>query len=373
MGIEGYLVFGLFFVLCISKMQRSDTILYYSDNINKRRLVSSLAVLLFLLGALRSYSTGIDTYNYAMKFKYGYSSLGFAEAFQVIKEAGLDGEKGYEVLASLFGSIIPSIQLWLAFLWGTFVIACAKLIFRYSDCPPFSFLYLVASLIATFMWQGLRQSVAATVCLVSYKYLVDKKYLKYLICMLVAFLFHRSSLIFLLAIPALIMPVGIWSFVIIIVSFVMSSLTPSRVVNYILEVSNLLQMDSLAEKVGLYVSGIGTRTGTLSYFFVLLAIYAVCYFVKDELLLRDRTNQLLLNLSMFGVCLQAMSVIIPEFFRVSYYFSIFNMILVPNACTVYSERSPGLKMRAILIFFLILMFFWVGGLDYWFCWQQSAW
>lgn len=373
MGLEGYLVFGMYFLLCISEIQRGDLILYSTDDISKKKQVAYLTILLFLLGALRSYYTGTDTYYYAMRFQNQYSAMGLWEGLKFIKEAGIDGEKAFEALASLFKMYFPNAYLWHAFIWGIFVLECKKLIYRYSDNASFSFLYLVASLISTFMWQGLRQCIAATVCLAAFRHLVEKRYLRYSIFMLIAFLFHRSSLVFLLAVPASIMPVGIWSILLIIIVLVMSSFMPESIVNYLIGASDMLQMDGISQKMNLYISGIGTRTGTLSYFVVLLALYIVCYYVKDDLLSRDENSKLYLNLAMFGVCFQAMSVIIPEFFRVSYFFSIFNMILLPNACVAYSDRIQGGRMRLILIALLVLMFFGVGGFNYWFFWQQSAW
>ena len=373
MGIEGIFVFSSFFLLCVSQMQRNDSIIASSNSEEKKKLVLLLSSFYFLIGALRSYSTGIDTYWYVMRFKNEYSGVGIFKSFQNFFGSDFSGESGFEFLSSLFGSIIPNAQLWLAFLWLIFVFVCTKLILKYSDCPPFSYLYLVSCMITTFLWQGLRQSIAITICLISYEYFLRRKYIKAVLLIVLAFYFHRSAVIFLLAIPALIMPVGIISFVIIFLFLFLAVFASLTVISNIVEVVNVLQIEDIIKTVNGYVSNVNTRSGTLSYFFVLFALFTFCFIVKNELIAQNKTNKFLLNLSMFGVCLQSFSIIIPEFFRISFYFSIFNMLLLPKTCMIYQEKYPKIGFRVILVLLLIIMFFWVGGFNYWFCWQQEAW
>ena len=347
MKLEGYLVFGFYFLICIFYLSKSDYIVQQSGFRAKKKIVSTLTLWLFLLGALRSYYTGIDTYNYARRFEIESIPLDIGEAIRSAIEQGLDGEAGYRLLGAVFGKIIPNTQLWIVFLWLIFVLACRKLILHYSENPSMSYLYIVASLIATFMWQGLRQCVAATICLLAYPSLCKKKYVRFGIYMIAAFMFHRSSLFFLIGATAWYIPIGITSYLIIGIAFLLAAISPYRVINYILSISSAMQMESFSVQINSYIVGVGSRAGTFSYFFVLLFLYSACFFVKDGVIQKDKNSKLLLNLSMMGVAVQAMSVIIPEFFRLSYYFSIYNMLLLPKVCAEYKRKYPGLHVQEL--------------------------
>ena len=78
-------------------------------------------------------------------------------------------------------------------------------------------------------------------------------------------------------------------------------------------------------------------------------------------------------MSLIGCCFQALAVGIPEFFRVAYYFSIFNIFLVPNICEYLQERYRAIPIRFITVCMLIVIYFLTGGFDYWFMWEQGPW
>lgn len=59
------------------------------------------------------------------------------------------------------------------------------------------YIYLYCTLgIFFFMFTGTRQCLAMGICLFSYKYLIAKKYWRFLICIILAFCFHKSAILF---------------------------------------------------------------------------------------------------------------------------------------------------------------------------------
>lgn len=61
----------------------------------------------------------------------------------------------------------------------------------------FSFLYFFATIgIYTFMFTGVRQSLAMGICLLSYKYIKERKLIPFLLLLVLAFFFHKSAILF---------------------------------------------------------------------------------------------------------------------------------------------------------------------------------
>ncbi len=361
--MEKYLVFGTFFLVCIFCIPKNDKVIRLGDTKKKRIFVLWLAAMLFLLGALRNVRTGIDTYYYARGFLTTVLKTPIA-AYWKEAVASFDSEQGYFLLAKLFSYVLPYAQAWLAFLCLLFVVPCAILIYRYSECPPVSILYIAAMGIYTFCWQGLRQSIAMSICLFAFLLLLKRKRVWFILLVLLAFQFHRSSIVFLLALPAMNLKVDLRDYIWIAVAFLITLVAPGLVNGVLLNYFNFF------DKVEDYASG-GASHYTYTMFFILLLLYVACFLVKDELIERNPVNKALFNMAMLGVVFQAMAVVIAEFFRISYYFSVFNMLLVANAGQVAAERYPKLKLRLGFLLFIVFIFFATGGFDYWFLWESK--
>lgn len=68
------------------------------------------------------------------------------------------------------------------------------------DDSPFLFLFFFCTLgTYTFMFTGTRQCLAMCICLISYVFVKKQKLLPFLLCILLAYYFHKSSLLFLAA------------------------------------------------------------------------------------------------------------------------------------------------------------------------------
>lgn len=355
--MESYIVFISYFLICALAVGVSDRC--ENDKRAKRYLVIGLGILLFLLGALRNENTGTDTRFYVMKFERPSSMAVLWEK----AKASFDSEQGYFLLGRWFyDHISTSGQMWLAFLVLLFVVPCCVLTYKYSECPPISFIYVVALFIFTFCWQGLRQAIAISICLFAFIFLYRKKIIPFLLLVLLAYQFHQSALIFLLAFPISLLKPSFWDFVIIIGVWLLSYLSPASVLNFLAETF------AESEKVSTYTGGDAAQY-SYTLFFVLLLIFICCYYFKDELIASNPCNKVLLQMSAAGVAMQALAGVIAEFFRVSYYFNIFNMLLVANLCQLLFKKFPKKLYRLYIVLFLVAVFFAAGGFDYWFFWQ----
>lgn len=113
----------------------------------------------------------------------------------------LDGSKdpGYDAFVILMKSIIGDGDKLFFLLIAAFQMLCIALIFR-RYTPYFwscVFLFVVSTDYLSWMHNGMRQFIAVTIILAGFRYLVNKQYVKMILLVLVASLFHGSALLML--------------------------------------------------------------------------------------------------------------------------------------------------------------------------------
>jgi len=325
-----------------------------------------LTITLILIAALRSPYTGMDTVGYY----YVYGNLlrntkdwhfFFDELIDAIRGGTFKDTIMWSFVSKILTFILPSAQLWMGAISAVFIVSAYTVIRRYSKDPIVSWLYLCVFIYA-FILQGLRQSVAMAIVLLSFKYVYERKPAKFLLLIAFAYLFHQSSIAFIIAYPLYGLNVKRKHIIIIIIALVLSRVVP-HIINSVLEyLTSKTRFSGYIGRSGMY---------SLSGSIILTCIFIFCYRYKDRLCEDNDVNRLLFALSFVGVITQTMAVIVAEMFRVSYYFSMFNMLLVANTFEIMDEKSRtrNLLSRIMLMYIFIMYYYLSGGFLYKFYWQ----
>ncbi|MBO8435128.1 MAG: EpsG family protein [Tyzzerella sp.] len=336
----------------------------YQKYINKYNNVLTIAV--FLVASLRHPYTGTDTAAYYAQYvnnidNYVDLKYYWYQIINSLRDGTFRDGFTWEFFNKLLSYIIKDGQLWLAVVSGIFIYAVYITIKRYSNDSVLSWVYIIYMYIFLFVLQGLRQSVAMAIVLLSFKYVKERKIIKFILMILLSTLFHQSSWVFLIVYPLYRFPVNGVCFWIMGGVFLISKVLPSIIVTIFSGLaSNSRFLGYLEGRNNMYSS-----TG----FFVLLFIFILCYMNRKYLLTKDEDSKILYTISMLGVATQATASIVAEMFRISYYFSMFNMLLVAN--TISSIENKRIRKRisyAVIIMFLL--YFYVSGIfRYRFFWQ----
>ena len=177
----------LFFVVVVAYLGRR------SGNTMLRRLsIGTVMLALVAFAGLRDYRVGTDTGNYVRMF-------GFSESFDSVTERKT--EIGYNFLAWLARNFSDSYSA-LLLLIATVVVGCyvptiIRLTRRYETG-----LYLYITLgVYTFFFNGARQGIAAAICFAALPFLLQRRWLPYLLLVVVAVLFHKTAWIALVLYP----------------------------------------------------------------------------------------------------------------------------------------------------------------------------
>ncbi len=301
--------------------------LFTTDKSNNLPTVITGGLLLFLLSALRSIDFGYDAIRYVNRYiQQSYESLSI---FWVKFTTNQGKDPFFYLFSRVLSALGANYRVWLAIMAAFFLLAVCRLILKYSKEPFMSFLLFVTLGYFFFSLTGIRQALAIAVTLFAYKYLNERKLVPFIILVLIATLFHSSALVFLIAYPVMFVKKVGWKQIAAILFALFSAYFLSA--QFKAFIALLGWSDSVSLSAGKNV------TLNISGFLIQLVIFLFCLYFKKNLLAEDKQTSVLYNLLFMGVVAQAFAVVVAESFRISLYFSIYSIILLPNA--ILSEKN----------------------------------
>ena len=172
---------------------------YYKTTINSSKKVKKVylfwcGLILFLMTALRNKSLGsVDATNYYNNWiKLRESSF---EQLKLFIDKS-DMESGYLFTVWCISHIIYEPQFLFVLTGLLFTISICRLIYLNSENVMLSMVMAICLGLYTFMLQGLRQSIAISICLFALEYCKKRKLFPFLFLLAIAFLFHRTVIVF---------------------------------------------------------------------------------------------------------------------------------------------------------------------------------
>lgn len=339
-------------------------LVFVISNVSKTKVsrASFLTALAFwLLMGLRDVSVGTDTIDYVTNYFSRFHGMGFNE---VLQEMNDESEPLFTLFTWFISLLTTNYSIYLLFCAAFPAIALHKLLkqeLEKSSDLMLSYLLIFLLGLFTFFVAGLRQTITISLGIYAYSLIKEKepaKFLKfkivklgrYLLIVLIGYFFHNSILI--LAFVAVLLPflqrIRIqWWYII-----------PISMLYFIGSFISLGNLDIIttylfSDRYEAYFSEEYTSQMSATAFFIQLILFMTCFVVRHKLEVEDRSNILLLNLVMIGLVFQSMSSMIADMFRVSYYFSIFYVILIPRVLRIMSKGGGNL----IYAVFIILGFY----------------
>jgi len=169
----------------------------FKINTKSYMILCSLA-LIFIMGLRSRYSGTMDTLFYSRLFETSknYDLRDFLNTKAVFDSFFLLSEGGFYVCIWALARIFPGAQ-WFILITAIFTVyATSKFIYENSEDPAVSWVVFICLGSMTFAMNGMRQALAMSICLLSYRYVKEKKLVRFLLTVLVAVLFHKSAMVF---------------------------------------------------------------------------------------------------------------------------------------------------------------------------------
>ncbi|MGF3194967.1 EpsG family protein [Facklamia sp. P13055] len=309
------------------------------EKTKKKLFILFAAFHLIFVQGFRFKSVGGDLYRYEVF----YDIVKYFDLNQFINHRF---ELGFKCVVWVFSNLNLSFQNFLLIISVFTITLFSKTVYEYSKFPLISFvLYLITGMF-DFGFSGLRQIISMSLILLSFKYILNKNAFKYNIIVILASLFHKSALIFLLFQIFNIKDIG----------KIYLKIYPVILICIVILGSNLSRLLTIIFKQDLLTyysddfSGFG---GTSLVIFSVLLLSAITKIILKE------SNRILDNL----IIITSVSLLFQSLSQYSYLFTRFNLffyqfiaLLVPNLI-FYWRSFFSLNNKHIKFIFDIIIFF----------------
>lgn len=317
-------------------------LLYNKSDKKKKIYCTIVAMQWILISGLRHFSVGDDTYAYYYTFEQVKSTPWETILLQNWNYLfhGLEiKDPGYPLLEKIFQIFCGDYQVFLLFIAAVFTISMAVWIYKNSSMPCLSFIIYSALFYAFYSVTGNRQTLAtALIVFVGYKYIKEKKLLKFLVIAFIAFMLHKSSLVFIpfyfLAHKRITKPYVITMSGIIAVVAILGKRLYGPVALY---------MGFSEEQVDYAVGG--AETYALILTLVSFAVLCVYPFIRKR---REDAN-LLCNITFLTLMSSLLIFQNQGFMRIQQYYSLFIMITIPEVLLSLRKEERTLAYVAVTV------------------------
>lgn len=304
-------------------------------------------ILLLIISSSRVFELGTDLDQYIGRF------LNFPlKEYSEILQSGVDGsfkDLMFYLFSKILSNIGISVRGYISILSAIFLFTVFRLIKKYSSLPLLSIILFISLGYLFFSFTGLRQAMAMAFTISSLIHLKEKRINAFVLLVLIGSLFHSSALIFLIVYPISKIKFNKIQFLILGLGFFITIFFDGLI-------RQLIQIFAWNETLASYAD----QDIALSYsgFIIQLSVYLFCLYYKDKLISQNQSNIILYNVLFLGLFFQIFAVVIAEFFRISMYFSIFSIVLVPMAIQSENRKMTRIGLytvisTALLIYIII--------------------
>lgn len=208
-------------------------------------------------------------------------------------------------------------------------------IYKHSDNPFISVIIFMGIEFFTLSFTALRQMIAVAIVINSYSFIKEKKPIKFILLVLIASLFHKTAIIFLIAYFFRYISINKKT---IIIAFVTLLIIQIIGFDIIIAVARKIYPYYIPETIIFSKDGIVQAMLILFYFIIGLYLY---YFQINE---KDRKEDIILYGIMFtAFFIQSFTNRIPMLNRLMWYFYIFVILFLPNLI----EKVKNNKIKKI--------------------------
>lgn len=314
-------------------------------------------LILFFFLALRSrYIGSTDADNYYSNWKL-LSLTSFENLKILIKDSKM--ESGYLYTVWALSHIIKNPQFVFVFSGLLFTVAVCRFIYKNSEDVTLSMTMYITLGLLSFMLQGLRQSIAMSICLFSVEFCKKRKLIPFLLIVILAMQFHTSAIVFL---PMYI----IYGFTLKAINV----LAAGAVSAVLLLASNKLVAignEAFDREYGATVDS-GGFIATVIYVLILAAAFL---FARDKKY--DKNFSFFVYMTILGLCFYLMRYVgTLAVERISFYFMFGQIIVLPAVINrLKTNEKQAVKFLVYLLCFALFAYRLRGSdlVPYEFFWQ----
>lgn len=307
-----------------------------------RSLTILFLVITFLVMGLRHKYCYQDTFGYIQHYDYvGTLSWGEIVAYFDRDVIFWYVSKAINIISS------GNYTIWLIVISFIYIASFIKLIKKESLIPAVSALIMVVLGLYYFAFTGLRQTLALAFIAFSIYYILNKELSKALLMVLIASLFHLTSLIFLIVFPLIRIRLNKKILILYVVVGFVFYVLGANISVFINSISATDRFEHYAEN--------GSSLNFMGFFIKLLLLISSFIFLGNKRY--EDKNNILLHLAIISLIAQSISAHLAEMFRISMYFSISYVLLFANSLVEYKKRTGKVDFPMLIVILLVLYIF----------------
>ena len=300
--------------------------------------------LMFLMIGLRDINTGVDTRSYINNFRT-YTLLNLMNSKEPL----------YVLWVCAIKNITDSYKVFLCSMAVVYCLAIYKVMrkyLRHSSEILISFIVLFIFQIYAFSVAAMRQTFALGFVMFAFLEADKGKWKRFLLWIILGAGFHNSAILGLVLFPLRNLNLGKYGILIAFALFGLSLVLPR---DFMMQIQQYIGFESDLRYFK-YGSSYESEL-SLSGFIMQMIPLILIYIRRDHIQLEKHTKNLFLNCAYIGAGLQSMVVVVAEFYRVSFYFAIFDIVLIPLAFSTLPKNISGIAKAAFVLIGLIYLFF----------------
>lgn len=335
---EGVFIYTLlFFLLVFVTLSTQER----NNNQNKGAFIVFVLLYIFL-GGLRGSHVGSDTFGYILHIE-SFRQMTYSDILLMF-ESDKVGWLFFKLVSSPFHTYTPYFLILQVLFW----IPVSMIIHKYSKNSLFALLLFVSFRFAYFPMTGMRQGVALALVFLSLKYLLDNKNIKFVMLVILASSFHKSAIVFLLALVLrhIKLQYNVKSIVAVLFACVFV---------FIIPINSLSGVTESEFAYSAYLQQQNEKTSNI--FLLIMNILSFVYLnLVDKSFTQDRLNNILFNLSFVSMIFSLFTFVHPIFARVGMYFGFFVPLAIANTIPLYNGQNTRKVFVTISVGVLIVIY-----------------
>lgn len=339
-----YFLILLLIVLFQARYKLGEKIILFSD----KKKFYFLAILLFLFAAFRGNGKG-DYFTYK-EYCESVTSWG------IVMDNNFPAEIGFRFISYIINYLGMDSQ-WIIIIMNFISITCMIMVInKYSENKALSLLVFFP-IFLSFDMHASRTAVAISISFLSMKYIIERKFLRYIFFIMLASTFHRSVIIAILLYPIALMNINtVLAILIMFLSIIISRFIDIN--QLIVEILDFVNLDGLSRKYYSY-----TQSAEYGYAFKLydprLTLNIIIYFVSKLVCnLKEKKYIICINAILLSNILTILlSNNIIFVIRFTSYFNVYSVLLI-----TYILNNINIKQKKIVKGTLIFVYILYSGI-----------
>ena len=314
----------------------------------ERLALLAVCFLLLLTYALQDVRSNEDILRYSAT----YNSLQNVSVQYFLRHFADYKDPVYHFVSLLVGKLGFDFYGWKTLLSLVFVFGLYRLLMYRSANPAMSVVVFLVLGLYGFSLSGLRQTAAFAILFYTYPYLKEKKFFRFALLVVLAAMFHSTALIFLVAYPIYRLKLRPRNVLLLCAGGALAILFSGQLARLYLRLAGTEE----AYQGYLESDTVLSLSGAVIFGCIWLFSVVCLYFGKS-----DRQDEHLCHLTLAAFFLRILAAVqVAEFFRVAMYFSVFDFLLIADACACKWQGKSIARYKTAVIALLLSVYYFIS-------------